>query len=330
MKSFFDFQNELSLNDIKNVYFISSSDSYFISKATEILRHKLFGDNNNVSDYFIRYADETPLNELAAILVSDSLFSSAKLVLVKRCEKYSKKIDEFISLFDNIHRDVKVMLVFDPEFVKDKKLDKNLSFYNFSDLPDSHAKDFVITEFSQRGISVSSDAAGMFLSLLPPNVDYIVSEVEKISNTEQVCKSMQLTEEVFSALYTYQSDESPQEIVEALILKDKKRALRHLQNLINNSVNEIYLLSVLSGYFTDILAEKSKPKGYRVSEKITGGNPWYQRGDFIRSVSSEISFQRIKNILSMILVTDKLLKSTNIDAGLLLFTLICNLTTLDD
>jgi len=43
MPTFLDFQKEVSSGKVRNVYFVSAADNYFIGRAGEILREKLFG-----------------------------------------------------------------------------------------------------------------------------------------------------------------------------------------------------------------------------------------------------------------------------------------------
>src|SRR5438045_7502248 len=113
MPSFSDFQKEVISGKVRNVYFIETSDSYFISKAGELLREKIFGSKDTKENFFLKYADETPVNEIIELCNNfSSLFSSNKIIILKRCEKYSRKLDALLDFTQKPNRDTTLLLVF--------------------------------------------------------------------------------------------------------------------------------------------------------------------------------------------------------------------------
>ena len=88
MKTFLEFQTEVSSGKLSNVCYIAANDNYFVSKAGDILREKLFGSVDNKDNFFLRYAEDSTLQEINDLCTGfSSLFSTLKLVIVKRCEK---------------------------------------------------------------------------------------------------------------------------------------------------------------------------------------------------------------------------------------------------
>ena len=97
MLLFSDFEKEINSGKVRKIYYIEASDSYFISKAGELLREKLFGSKDTKENFFLKYADETPVDEVLELCNNfSSLFSANKIIILKRCEKYSRKLDSLL------------------------------------------------------------------------------------------------------------------------------------------------------------------------------------------------------------------------------------------
>ena len=207
MRTFNEFRNEVTSGKLKNVYYVAASDNYFVSKAGDILREKLFGSASNRDNFFLRYADDTSIQDVSDLASNfASLFSSEKVIVVKRCEKYSRKMAEFLEITDNLGKKDKstyLMLVFDPAFVADKKLDDKRDFYDFSDLPQKELYEWVRSEFESRDVSIQNDALDLFITSIPRAFDLLSSEIEKVSNFEFEGTDRALTKEIILQFIWY-------------------------------------------------------------------------------------------------------------------------------
>src|SRR6266508_487036 len=109
--TFIGFENEVKSGKIQSVYFIAASGAHFVKKATELLKMKLFGEKSSSENVYIRYADETKYNEVIDLCINvTSLFSTRKLVIVKRCEKLSRTLTHFINYASNPDPDTVLVL----------------------------------------------------------------------------------------------------------------------------------------------------------------------------------------------------------------------------
>ena len=133
MPTYLDFEKEIKAGKVRSVYYVMALDNYFISRASAVLREKLFGSAENKENFFLRYGDESSVDEILDLCNNfSSLFSTAKVLVVKRCEKLFKKFSELEEYSNKPDKDTTLLLCFDKEFVIEKKINKNIAFYDFS------------------------------------------------------------------------------------------------------------------------------------------------------------------------------------------------------
>lgn len=327
MRTFLDFTKEVASGSMRNVYYIASVDNYFLLKAGEILREKLFGSKDSKENFFLKYADETPMQELFDLTSGGaSLFSSRKLVIVKRCEKYSRKLSEFIELSKGKSEDSYILYAFDTSFVYEKKLDqiKDIEFYDFSELPRRELYDWVKQEFGAHGISVNTDALDLFITSIPSSFDLLSSEIEKVSNYDFEGKEQVLTKEIILQFIGYDRDYSPEELMISIVKKDQNRAFTILNNLLNTKgLNEVYLLSLISNYYMDMLSFKSQGLDAMDSRIIYQKyKMWGDRVKFAKNYHKLLNTSALESSFNRILDTDKKLKTSMLDPKILMTSLV--------
>ncbi|MFI5211471.1 MAG: DNA polymerase III subunit delta, partial [Ignavibacteria bacterium] len=317
MKTFLEFQSEISSGKLSNVYYISANDNYFVSKAGDILREKLFGSVANKDNFFLRYADESSLQDINDLCSGfSSLFSSLKLVVVKRCEKYSRKLNELLELSKKTDKDTYLLLVFDQDFAAEKKLYETLDLYDFSELPQKSLAEWVRNEFMQRKIDIDDNAIGKFIELVPDSFDMRLSEIEKISNYDFSGTESRITADLIQKFIGYDKDYSPEELIHNIINKDQSRSFRILDILLNtNGLNEIYLLSIISNYYMDLISYKAKGMENLDSKTIYGKYKlWGDKAKFAKNYHKKVSVGSLERSFAMILDTDKKLKTSMLNS----------------
>ncbi len=325
MRTFQDFQKEISAGKIRNVYFIAAQDNYFISKAAEILREKLFGSKDNKDNFFLKYADETPMQELFDIADSSaSLFSSQKIVIIKRCEKYSRKLSELMEFSKKIDKDSYILFCFDTQFVIEKKLQDGNDFFDFSDMPQRELYDWVKNEFLKSGITINNDALDLFLTSIPSSFDLINSEIEKISNYDFGKDESVITKEIILEFTGYDREYTPEELITCIVKKDRNRAFTVLNNLLNNKgLNEVYLLSLISNYYMDLISFKSHGLDGMDSRVIYQKyKMWGDRVKFAKSYHKLMNISSLIGSFDQIIDTDKKLKTSMLDPKILMASLV--------
>lgn len=325
MKTFLEFQTEVSKGKISNVYYIAANDNYFVSQAGEILREKLFGSISNKDNFFIRYADETSIEDLIDLSSGfSSLFSSLKLIVVKRCEKYSRKLIELLEFSRKTDPDTYLLLVFDQDFVIEKKLHDNTEFYDFSELPLKSLSEWVRSEFFRRKVDIDDGAIAKFIELVPNSFELRSSEIEKISNFDFAGTEPRITADLIQKFIGYDKDYSPEELVHSIIKKDHAKSFRILDILLNsNGLNEIYLLSIISNYYMDLISYKAKGMDSMDNKNIYGKYKlWGDKAKFAKNNHKSISVASLENSFGYILDTDKKLKTSMLNSRILMTSLV--------
>jgi DNA polymerase III delta subunit len=325
MKTFLDFQAEINSGKIRNVYFIASSDSYFVSKAGELMREKLFGSASNRDNFFLRYGDESTIDEIMDLSNNTtSLFSSQKIIVLKRAEKYFRKIKELFDFLKKTDHDTYIMVVFDKDYVIEKKYDKDNVFYDFSDLPQDSLSSFIRNEFESRGFNISTGDLEFFISSVPQSIDLLLTEVEKLSNYEFESSDKTITRELILRFIGYDKEFSPGELMAAVLSRDKRRSIEVLEGLSSSAgFSEIYLLSIMSNYYMDLISFKTKGFEYKNSGALYSKyKMWGERAKFAQKYHKSLNLNSLEKSFNKILDTDLKLKTSMLNSKILMTSLV--------
>ena len=150
MPTYLDFEKEIKAGKVRNVYFVMALDNYFVSRAAALLREKLFGSAENKENFFCYMETRAPRKKFWTSANNfSSLFSASKVIIVKRCEKYSKKLNELTEYSKKPDKDTTLLLCFDKDYVIEKKLNKEIDFYDFSELSDKEYTAWINSEFEK-------------------------------------------------------------------------------------------------------------------------------------------------------------------------------------
>jgi DNA polymerase-3 subunit delta len=331
--TYLDFVKDAKAGRIKQVYFISASDNYFLNKAGGLLREKLSGSASDRNNYFIKYADETGIEEILDLCKNyTSLFSEKKIVIVKKCEKLSKKFEEIKAYEDNPDTGTFLLLVFDKEYVNDKKLDKQHLFYDFSDLPEKDYYSWVRNEFETKGCKISDEELILFITSVPRNFDLIENEVLKISNYYDDNSNgigRIVSKDVILKLIGYDNEYTPYELMDSIMRKDGKKSMEIMDFLLNKgSVSPVFLLSVINGYYMDLLVFNNRNINELFGNSFTKYPLWGDKANIVRSFSKVLKLSQLANAFEKLQETDLKLKSSMIDPNILFAALVERLVNL--
>lgn len=325
MKTFLDFKAEIKSGRMRNVFFIASNDNYFVAQAGDMLREELFGAANKRENFFTKYADESPVDEIIDLANNTtSLFSQQKLVVLKRAEKYSRKINDLFESLNKIDHDTYLLVVFDRDYVAEKRYDKEKEFFDFSDLPEDKLLQLVRNEFTSRGFDISDSDLEFFVSSIPVSIDLLMNEVEKITNYDFGDSTKTITKELILKFIGYDREYSPEELMTSILTRDSNRAMKVLEGLFSSAgFSEIYLVSIISGYYMDLMSFKTKGFLQKDSSSLYGKyKMWGDKAKFARQYHNSIKISSLEKAIAKLLDTDLKLKSSMIDPKILMTSLV--------
>lgn len=321
MKKYKDFIAELNSGKIRQCYYVCTNGSYLVNKASGLLRNKICrSPSSNI--FFIKYADEISLDELREFVSeSPSLFDPVKLVLIRRCEKYSRKLESFFEFSESVEGNSYLICVFEEEFVKEKKLYKRTDFYDFSVITGEDGISLVKDEFKLRGISLDDSVAELLIDAFHSKADFIISEISKIS--DYLSEGGILTRDILINILKFNIESSFDELFFSLIKQDRTTAIKAAKNILEHQgISEVYLLVVLSMMYSDLIL-------FRKSGKAPYGF-WGDRAQMLRECAKLVSDSRLKLSFAAIVEIDKMLKNTMTDPKVLILNLIGTLILIND
>lgn len=325
MKTFLDFKKEVNSSKMRNVFYIAANDNYFVSKASEILREKLFGSKDNKENFYLKYADESPTDEIIDLSNNtSSLFSSQKLIVLKRTEKYSRKLKDFFDFLLKVDFNTYILVVFDKGYVLEKKFNDTYDFFDFSDIPQDQLYSLIHSEFNERGLKISPEDLEFFVSSVPDTIDLLLTEVEKISNYDFEEREKVITKEIILKFTGYDKEFSPNDLMLSIISKDSRRSLEILENLSSSAgFSEIYLLSIMSNYYMDLISYKTKGFAQKDNSAIYSKYKlWGERAKFARNNYNSLTLNSLEVSFNKILDTDLKLKTSMLDSKILMTSLV--------
>lgn len=328
--NYFDFEHSIKSGKIEPVYFVLSHDSYFLSKAGELLKEKFTGSKINNENYFLKYADDTTVEEILNLSGNfSSLFAQKKIIIVKKCEKYGKKIDVLLDYLKNPDLDTTLILAFDKEYAVEKKLDKTLKFFDFSFLPDKEYFKWLKSEFDSYRCSIDEKTINMFSDYIPRNFDIVVNEIKKVADYLLDSEEKVVTKEVILKLSGYEAEFTPIELMGSILSKNSEKSLIILDYLLNKELlNEVFLLSVMTNLFMDLMAVKNdniqsmQNREFYLNYKI-----WGDRIVFVKKYQTYAKTLNFEQIFSKFIETDQKLKTSMIDPKVLFYSLIQDITS---
>jgi len=136
-------------------------------------------------DRFRFYPYDTEPSEIVSIMRNGSLFSSHKIVTINNCEDIKKKsaIEQLVDYLKSPSEDVTLFLLSDTSKV-DGKIEKLIKKENkkiFWELFENRKRDWVISFFRKRNLSIDPGAVDLLLEMIDNNTDSMRNDCEKLA-----------------------------------------------------------------------------------------------------------------------------------------------------
>jgi len=323
-----ELEKEVLSGKLRSAYYIAAEDNYFLNKTCKLLLRKIFGSEDNKENYFVKYADELSYDEFIDLCSNfSSLFTSQKIVVVRKCEKFGRKLNDVIQYSYSPDPDTTLLLSFSKDYVEEKKLNRTLDFFDFSSLPENEYLSWIKAEFSARECKIDDDDVELFVSLVPMNFDLAAREMDKISSYISDKEDKLVTHETILKMTGYDTEYTPYDLMSAVIRKERRRAVEVLDYVLNRgSVNEVYLVSLISTYLMDLMAfhnedlQNKKPGEIYKDYKLWGDRIIFVKNhrNYGKNRNYEFAFERILKV-------DQSLKNSMLDPKVLMTSLIQDL-----
>lgn len=241
---------------IDQLYVFFGEETYLKNYTADFLTEKIVDPDFADFNHLILTSESLTKDAVFDFFEAFPVMSERKLLTLKDCALLGAKCpdaDAFINLLSQIPEYVTVIINEDTADKRSKlykALDKNGLVCEFSYLERSELKSDVLKKLSKVGKSIASPDLEMFLDMCPCDITSVRSNTEKLiaySGNRNVITRSDIELNIIPPLLNRVYD-----ISEAVMNKNSDYALKLLSDLKKSGESGVRILSVLSGYFSDL------------------------------------------------------------------------------
>jgi DNA polymerase-3 subunit delta len=303
-------------------YLLTGKDAYLIDQVIDILKLSLRKQDD--VDFFIVYGDSIKSADLAEQLDTYSIFSSAKLVIIRNADKLGKKELETLSDYYDSPSEIQSVVIvaekIDSRFSAWKKI-KSGSIHIACDSPPyvNVLRSWLDKSLRAMNKTMSPKAMEEFLSRIDLDYYTAANELTKLDLLSHGRKQIS-EKDVLQSLGTTRIG-TLIDFYRALGRKQAKQALEAMDKMIFADWEPLQVLFQFSKFYTSLwrilLFRKQHLSDSEISAKhLTEVYP-SQRKDYLE-FSHNYSLASLENIFAILLETDAQFKLSVADASVLL------------
>ncbi len=262
---------------MSNFYLLYGEDDSIIKNELNNLLK-----NENEED-IIRYnLDNTQITEIINDASTISLFSNKKIIIIENCyfliaNKTIDNIDLLEKYIENYNKDTYIIFIIDKEKVDSRKKIYKLINKTGKIIECKKDNNYLIEYINNylKDNKYKMENINYFIETNGSNLDNIKNELDKLMIYKEDTKIIEnkdidklclknLEEEIFS-------------LTDAIILKNKEKAMNLLKDFLNKNYEEIAIISLLGSQFRFLLQVKlleEKNNNYNEIAKILEVNPY--------------------------------------------------------
>jgi DNA polymerase-3 subunit delta len=268
-----DFNKLISSKKISPVYLFAGEESYFIDMCLDKTENLLYADNLNKE---IFYAAESSAEDILNAVQTLPFLSKKRIIVVKGVNKM-KAVDaeRFIGYLSNVIETSCLILLYHGNYkketlVKRKELinkciaSKDCVSVDCRKQYESEVKEFIKSEFAQKGKMISYDAVLRIIDANGTDLLNISNEIEKASLFAGKNKK-DITEEDLEKISGYTKEVNIYALSSDIEARDLKKAVFVLEKLLNEGEEPVMILSAISSVVRKMLNAKSMTEEQNMS-----------------------------------------------------------------
>lgn len=282
-----------------------------------------FVNNNSKQSLRIFDGENATADDVEQALSSQSLFSvGSEMVSIKRLGLNAELKDRLVELVETLPAETE-LVIYEPSIDKRSKLYKKLKkgglTKEFTNLSESRLLNWVKDRVAKHGGQLEAGCAKALIDRTKGNQARLRGEIEKLLNYDKTISLQSV-----SLLVDKTPDDNIFDLLDSVARGDRKGALKKYQELNAAQVEGHYILVMICWQMANFVALKTgdKRSDNEMASKL-GMNPYAVRKS--RQSLSAISKIQLKSMTQKVLDADVRLKTTSIDADLLVKQLISTL-----
>jgi len=300
------------------IYFLYGEDSYRSKrKLEEIVEGHKKVHKSGLNLIYIN-AEETTFDDFYNNFKITSMFAEKKLIVLKDVFKDKNFQEKFLDNIKNIEK-IKDIVVIHEENLPDqrtkffKALNKKsgeIKSQNFIKLTPAEMRKWVAAEFIKNKLKADSAAIDLLVNFIGSDLWRASNEINKLSNYK---RGGTVIKEDVVALVKADTENDIFKTIEALASKNKKLALSLFHQHLDSGDNALYLLSMITYQFRNILIIKelqgNVPYGFIAGK--TGLHPFVVQKTYY--LCDKFSMSELKKIYQKIFQVDSEMKTGQIE-----------------
>jgi len=298
------------------MYFIYGEDSYRAKRKLEEIVEGYKKVHKSGLNLIYTDAKESEFKDFYNQLKISSMFAEKKLVVLKNVFGNAKFQEELLGGIKNLENSKDIVVVYeDCPADKRTKLFKNLQktakCQEFSTLSPIMLKKWALQEISAKGAKINPDALDLLVAFVKNDLWKMANEIDKLANYKLGSK---VEKQDVELLVKPGIENDIFKTIDALASKNKKQALSLLHKHLEDGDNSLYLLSMITYQFRNLLIIKELQDAnipYNVLIKKSGLHPFVLQKS--HSLCSQFSMPELKKIYQKIFQIDLDIKTGEIE-----------------
>ena len=308
------------------VYLFYGEEKFMIDKAVSLIIEKAVDKNLtqlNVEKYSCNDVDS---EAIITSSLSIPMLAERKVIIVKDYEKIN---DSKALQFYFQHPSQSTLLILIAETIDKRKgiftkAAQNGILVKSEYLKKNDLVNWIVSKVTESGKKIEPQVAEMLFDLKGNSLLEINTEIEKLL-TYTLDKDFIAAEDIL--IVTGSTKEfNVFELSNAIGRNDKTATLQILENLLNQNVEPLFILAMLSRHFIilwKVSCLKKQTKGLSEIASLVQINPYFVK-DYMTQ-TEKFSLGRIEFCLKLLLETDLLLKSVSLSRRMIIENLLCQM-----
>jgi len=305
---------EIKKKKFKPVYYFFGEDSYNLSTTLTALESSFAPLLQSDFDKETIYSEDKSISDILGHASSFPFGSEKKLIIVKEAEKLKDK--KLLKDYADSPVDFTVLVFFHNGSITNlnsepfKTLNANGFLYEAKELKGKHLISWLINQAEGKGKILSEENAQVLVDIVGENRDMLEVQLEKIYIflNEKKEISIETIQQVSSELKQFNIFD----LQNAIGLKDKAKSLSVANNLLDNSAEPTFIITMLTRYFT-VLAKITELRSKNIPDKeaarIVGTHPFFYP-TYVKA-RTLFSDQKLVEVFRALLKADVSVKTTS-------------------
>ena len=230
-----------------------------------------FGDNADIMKYDLL---ETEFSEVYEELITDSLFSSKKIIVINNVREFVKlESDDIVSLINYIKKPnentLLIMTHIDAAMLEDdlfKEMNKYVYLEEIADFAETDFKEYVADALKNAGYKVEESAISILLERSVLDMYLLDQEIKKLMIYK--IEDKKISKQDVLDIVSRNLEEHMYELVNNIIAKDKSRTLAIFDDLVTQKEDPIKIMNSIAMKMKEIAVIKEMLKNSATQDDI--------------------------------------------------------------